>query len=221
MGCLSILAVIFGGVFFLFGVSVDSGSEEFSEPVIVETSVFVNWSALPQSRTDDGAFLLGEADAPITIILFEDPACPACQNYEPTVERIVADYVLFGDAALEYRTLVTAGRERTVLALNYAECAEEAAPGSFWTVRDRLFDAAINGFYDDAPNVVALSAGVDVSTLMECLPTADQVEIDGAYAASLGASSTPSVYYRIGDGDPLPVPDRTYAGLAALIESAQ
>jgi protein-disulfide isomerase len=38
------------------------------------------FARLPQTRTADGGFVVGAADAPITIVEFADYACPHCQE---------------------------------------------------------------------------------------------------------------------------------------------
>ncbi|MGQ9910017.1 MAG: thioredoxin domain-containing protein [Candidatus Flexifilum sp.] len=68
-------------------------------------------ASLPQSRTPDGGFVLGDPDAPITIIEFADWACPHCQDYHTTISALIADQVAAGRAAFEFRILPTAGRD--------------------------------------------------------------------------------------------------------------
>src|SRR4051794_33993937 len=54
-------------------------------PAASEASAVTDiYSDIPQSRTEDGAFVLGDPDAPITIIEFLDWGCPHCQAYKPT-----------------------------------------------------------------------------------------------------------------------------------------
>lgn len=203
MGCLALIGIVLSAFVLLLTPGPSVGNV-FSNVIEVEpvtagepSDRALAYNAFPQSRTDDGAFLLGNADAPITIIVFTDPACPFCQDFEPTVERIILEFVASGQAAIEHRTLVTAGGPRTDLAMRYAECAEEAAPGSFWTVRRALFVAAGAGDYDNALSIVSNVSGASTAGLIACAETADQVDIDAALAADLDLLGTPAVAYRI------------------------
>ena len=54
----------------------------------VDANVF-DYSGIPQTRSDDGAFVLGEADAPITIVEFADFLCPHCQTYHATMQKVI------------------------------------------------------------------------------------------------------------------------------------
>src|SRR5689334_6670070 len=54
------------------------------------------YAAIPHSRTADGAFVLGDPNAPVSIIVFEDFTCPACQNYKPTMDSFVQNFVVTG-----------------------------------------------------------------------------------------------------------------------------
>ena len=53
----------------------------------------IAFDEIPQSRTEDGAFLLGNPDAPVTIILFSDFICPACLEYYPSIRAFMDVYV--------------------------------------------------------------------------------------------------------------------------------
>src|SRR5690349_20906460 len=59
------------------------------------------YANLPQSRLADGGFVVGNPNAPITIIEFADYACPHCQEYLPTMNKFTEDYVKTGKAKFE------------------------------------------------------------------------------------------------------------------------
>src|SRR5689334_15618897 len=67
------------------------------------------YADLPQSRLADGGFVIGNPNAPVTIIEFADYACPHCQEYLPTMNQFMDTYVKTGKAKFEYRILPTAG----------------------------------------------------------------------------------------------------------------
>ena len=65
----------------------------------------IDYSSIPQARQADGGFVLGNPDAPVTIVAFEDFICPHCQAYEPTIDQFISKYVATGLARFEYRFL--------------------------------------------------------------------------------------------------------------------
>jgi protein-disulfide isomerase len=166
-------------------------------------TVEIDYASIPQSRTSDGGFVLGDPNAPITIIEFADWACPHCQSYHPEVQRFVRDFVLTGRARFEYRTLPTAGGANTQFAAQIAECADEAQPGAFWQMYKIYYDLALSArFNDEAGRTAATQLGLNYSDLLSCSSSATQVSTDVRLAQSLGATGTPAVFMRVGDGAP-------------------
>ena len=108
----------------------------------------IDYSTIPQSRGEDGAFILGDPNAPVTLIEFADFVCPHCVTYEATVSQFIKDYVATGQAKLEYRMFPTAGGDMTRFAGQIAECADDQRPGAFWEAYALLYDMARNGQYN-------------------------------------------------------------------------
>ncbi len=69
----------------------------------------VDYASIPQFRTADGGFVLGNPDAPFTVIEFADFYCPHCQEYHPEIQKFLTNYVATGKAEFEYRIFPTAG----------------------------------------------------------------------------------------------------------------
>lgn len=153
-----------------------------------------------RTRAEDGAFTIGDADAPVTLVAFIDFACPHCQAYRPALSQFVDSFVETGMAKLELRILPTLGGEQTVLAGHAAECADDQTPGAFWQARDLLYVYATSSRYDSSmPERLAEDLGLNLDALLACMETADQVERDVALAHALGVSGTPVVLVRYGD----------------------
>ena len=83
-----------------------------------------DYSSIPQSRTADGAFVLGYEDAPITIVEFSDFTCPHCQQYAETIHRVIDEFVATGKAKLEYRMFPIVHPQYREFTAELAECAE-------------------------------------------------------------------------------------------------
>lgn len=186
---------------------------------------------LHQSRTEDGAFVLGDPDAPITIVEFADWACSHCQEYQPTMNAILREYVATGQAKFEFRMFPTAGGQQTAYAGALAECAEEQQRGAFWSSYATLYVLARTDLYSgDLASLLADSLELTADELTICAQTAQQVVTDVGVAQAAGVTGTPALLIR-DEEDALafvtqdevtyargPVPE---AVLRAVIEAAQ
>jgi protein-disulfide isomerase len=161
------------------------------------------FASLPQLRTEDGAFVVGEPDAPITIIDFTDFACVHCQDYRPTLDQIITDFVATGQAKFELRIFPTAGGEVTYFVGRLLECAAHQRAGAFWEGYELLYSYALNGDYDEnVGRQLARDLDLNYSKLLTCVPDADQVETDMAFARDNGVGGTPGIMVRYGDDNP-------------------
>lgn len=160
----------------------------------------VDYSKIPQGRQADGGFVLGDPNAPITIVAFEDFLCPHCQRYEPTVDAFIENYVAKGLARFEYRMLPAVDATYSPLAAKFVECAGELKEGAFWPAHDLMFELASSSrFNNSTPRTFADRIGIPYADLLECTSDADQVNVDTALANTVGASGTPTVMVRYGD----------------------
>ncbi len=164
-------------------------------------STSVDLSQIPFSRGEDGAFILGDSNAPVTIIEFADFACAHCVDYERTIEEFINQYVALGLAQLEYRMFPTAGGDLTRFAGQIAECADEQRPGAFWEAYVVLYQLARTGQYNqELGQKVANELGLNYAEILNCSTTALQVATDVEYGRARSISGTPAVMVRYGDG---------------------
>lgn len=164
----------------------------------------IDYADIPQTRTEDGAFVLGDPGAPVTIVEFADFACPHCQAYSDTMAQFIEEYVVTGQARFEYRMFLSgADPENGRLTAKLAECAEAQQDGGFWITHDVLFELGKQGrFNETTAATVAERVGLDLDELMACTEDANQMETDVAYGQGLGVQSTPTVLVRVGSGEP-------------------
>jgi hypothetical protein len=179
---------------------------------------------IPRTRTDDGAFIIGNPDARVTIVAFEDFLCPHCQTYQSIVKEFFRDYVATGQARFEFRMLPISQQSATVFAVT--ECAGELRPGYFWPAHDYIFQQAAAGTLNPS-NILRQSANdldLNYSELLDCVGTADQVVTDTQIATNAEINATPTIRWRL-DGGPLrssPLPQQpTAVELGALVVSQQ
>ena len=189
------------------------------------TSSNINYSEIPQGRQDDGGFVLGDPNAPVTIVAFEDFLCPHCQAYKSTVNQFIEQYVVTGQARFEYRMLPAVDPSGSPLSARLVECSDILREGTFWEAHDVMFElASATRFNDRTPRQFADRMDLNYSDVLDCVTEADQVSIDTQLATQLGASGTPSVFVRIGDNTPVQwnnVAQPSLEQLGFIVQSAQ
>ncbi|NJL57795.1 thioredoxin domain-containing protein [bacterium] len=157
--------------------------------------------AVYQWRRTDGGFVIGNPNAPVTIVEFADFLCPACQGYKPEIDRFIREYVLTGQAQFEYRMILT--QQNSQVVAQVAECAAEMYEGGFYPVYEELFRIAQSRFVDaSVGRDIARSFDLDYAVMLECMAEADQFTVDArlGQGQNPAISSTPTMRVRYGDG---------------------
>jgi protein-disulfide isomerase len=101
----------------------------------------MNWSdpaATPSGHTPEGGVLVGNARAGRNMVLFEDPQCPYCRQFEELNGSLITSALQSGALAVEYRMRCFLGPE-SVRADNALALAAEV--GRFDELRRALFAA--------------------------------------------------------------------------------
>jgi protein-disulfide isomerase len=176
-------------VLLLVGVMGASGAQE-SDP-------FAPYGDIPYGRAEDGAFVLGDADAPLTLVEFGDFMCPHCQRYHTTMAQFIQLYVRTGRVKLEYRLYPVVHPVYSTYTAQLAECADEQLLGGFWPAYEVLYTLAKGGqIGPDTAEVLAERLGISTEKLDVCTQTATQHETDLAVGEAFGVSGTPAVAFR-------------------------
>jgi protein-disulfide isomerase len=208
------IALIAGAIFIFLNVS-----------GITQNSISIDYSKMPVTRTDDGAFVLGNPEAPLTVVTWEDFFCSHCHDYEPTMRQFIKNYVETGKVKYEFRMLRTASPNDALFRL--AQCVGEADADAFFKGREMLFDMTSKG-WDSAtsPRQLAADLGIEYSQILDCTSDAQQLATDTALAEALGAGGTPTLLIRDANGNFIPQ-SRTqlstapsYANLTAYLDAS-
>ena len=225
MGCFS-LALLLSFVTSLVGVVLFGAVvSELPEPSAVSAEGKFDYSTIPQSTTEDGAQVLGNPDAPVTIVEFADFMCPACQQYSSTMERVIEDFVLTGQAKVEYRYFLTV--DRTGFVATSVICAVEEG-ANFWMAHDVMYDLAAQGGREIDARAFAQRLGLDYANLLDCVAESsnEQIVTDIQLGQQAGVTGTPGIRVRFDDG-PLRVlapqfesGGVPYEAIRALVEKA-
>lgn len=164
-----------------------------------------DYTGIHAERTDDGAFILGDPAAPITVVAWEDFLCPHCQNYQSTIKKFFEDYVRTGRARFEFRMLpISQGQSAFTFGLVECVAIIEDDPFAFWPAHDAMFAlTTTNGTNYDGGDF-ADEVGIPYGELLDCVEDADQVDTDLALARSVDdgstISGTPALAWRLNDG---------------------
>ena len=164
-----------------------AGAEVFGADVV--ESLLGN---IPQ----DGA-VLGEPDAPVTLVEYADLQCPFCAQWASrTLPDLVEDYVRAGDLRIEFRGMAFIG-EDSETALRTALAAAEQ--DRLWNVVDLLYlnQGAENGGWvtDDLIAAVGRSVpgldGAQMQAGMSSKDVTDALQADADASAAAGITGTP------------------------------
>ena len=151
---------------------------------------------------DDDA-VLGDPNAPVTIIEFSDFQCPFCRKfYTETLPQIKKDYLLTGKAKLVYRDFpLVQIHPGATPAAEGAECAREQ--GKFWEMHDAIFDeqgklgSGTVQFTALDVKKWAANIGLNASKFNQCLDSGkykQEVEKDLADGSAAGVNGTPATF---------------------------
>ncbi len=150
--------------------------------------------------------VLGNANAPVTIIEYGDYQCPFCTRYFSQIEPLIkSQYINTGKAKMVFRDFPFLGPESTAAA-NAAQCAEDQ--GKLWLYHDALYAAKVadenknpsgaenDGFFTRAEFLtLATQVGLNTSSFTSCLDGnqhANDAAAEKAAAVAAGIGSTPT-----------------------------
>ncbi len=146
--------------------------------------------------------VLGNPEAPVTLIEYGDYQCPFCGRFFHQVEPLLRDeYIKTGKVRMVYRNFQFLGAE-SVASGAAAECAEDQ--GKFWVYHDELYKAETADSKENSGNLnrdlflmLAQNVSLDMTAFTSCLDSSkyvEQVKKDTAGGQALGVSGTPTTY---------------------------
>ena len=157
----------------------------------------------PAGASGNYGLVLGDADAPKEIVVYEDFLCPFCAQLETTVRDQLDAAVEAGEVSVEYRPLPFLERisDYSPESANaFAVVLDESGPEVAKAFHDLLFDnqPSEEGPFPDDDQLVewAVEAGAtesDVRPGIEDMAFEGWVEAAGEAASKAGVNSTPTV----------------------------
>ncbi len=149
----------------------------------------------------EGAYAMGDPNAPVVIVEFTDFQCPFCaRHHSQTLPQIVANYVEAGLVYYVFRDFpLTSIHPQAVQAAEAARCAGDQ--GAFFAMYDRLFatQRSWSGRTDAAALFVeyAIDLGLNTTKFMTCLESQQHqtaVFADLELGSRLGVNGTPAFF---------------------------
>jgi len=157
---------------------------------------------IAEATIDDDA-VLGDVNAPVTIIEFSDYQCPFCKDFwDETLPSIIGEYVSTGKVKFVYRDFPLSSHP---LALPFAEAAECAGDqDKYWDMHDMIFGEQVklaDGLLDSIDvtdlSVWAGDLEMDVDefeTCMEDRKYLEEIQKDFSDGTAAGVTGTPSFF---------------------------
>jgi protein-disulfide isomerase len=157
------------------------------------------------SATIDDDAILGDPDAPVTIIEFSDYECPFCGKFwSETLPSIKSEYIDTGKVKLVFRDFpLTSIHPLAQPAAEATECIRDAAGNKgdevFYEYHDKIFanQAALSL---DNLKVWASEMGYNIDSCLSSGKFKSEVQKDTVDAQSAGGQGTP---YFVINGNPL------------------
>lgn len=124
-----------------------------------------------QKLVRNGSPIIGNPDAPITILEWGDFQCTFCYRFhESSLNIIQKEYIETGIANLVFKDFPLNGPD-SVLAAEAAYCAEDQ--GKYWSYHDELYanwaGERTGWITDDSLNQFAITSDLDIEKFNSCL----------------------------------------------------
>lgn len=150
-----------------------------------------------QVSIDDDA-ILGQKDAPVTIVEFSDYQCPFCERFwTDTLPQIKSEYINTGKARLVFRDFPLSFHPNAQKAAEAAECAgEQGGDAVYFKMHDKIFEN------QQALDVASLKTyaqqlGLKTADFNKCLDNgkmASEISKDATEGGSYGVQGTPAFF---------------------------
>ena len=162
--------------------------------------------AQPQQPTKGVASIdddpvLGDKNAPVTVIEFSDYECPFCKrHFDQTHQELVKKYIETGKVKLVFKDFPLSFHDpmatKEAVAANCAR--EQGGDKKYFEFHDEIFKRTIsngNGQNDEKIQTIAKDLGLNTGKFTTCLSNqaqTDEVKKDIADGTAAGASGTPT-----------------------------
>ncbi len=202
---ISISVLLSGGIIKVGGVGTTTGTAQTPTP---EQPAAPAAPSGPVKVSIDDDPVLGDKNAPVTVIEFSDYECPFCKrHFDQTYSTLKKDYIDTGKVKLVFRDYPLSFHDpmATTEAIA-ANCArEQGGDSAYFKFHDAIFTKTTsngNGLTKDNLYTIAVDLGLNSANLKTCVESEknkEEVTKDIADGSTAGVSGTPSFF--IGKSD--------------------
>ncbi len=174
----------------------------------------------PQLTVDDvdleGVPFIGEEDAELTMVIYDDFECPFCVRFEQKAWlKIKENYIDTGKAKFYYKHFPLGFHSHAQIAAEASECAHDQ--GKFWEMHDKIFENQ-KDMSEENLKAWAEEFELNMDEFNTCLDThkyAEKVKKSMAEGQKVGVQGTPSILIE----DELVVGAQPFESFEKVIES--
>ena len=162
-------------------------------------------AAVEVSEDDDA--VLGDEDAPVTIIEFSDYQCPFCRKFwQETLPSIERDYIANGKVKLVFRDFPLGFHDGAIPYANAANCArEKAGDEGYFKMHDKIFEeqnileggsvkSTVQYVGVDTLKKWAKDIGYNIDSCIDSNKYADEIQKDLSEGSASGVQGTPGFF---------------------------
>lgn len=139
--------------------------------------------------------VLGDEDAPVTIVEFSDYECPFCGRFHTqTFGELKSKYIDTGKVKFVYRDFPLSFHPQAQKAAEAAECAGEQ--GKYYEMHEKLFTDGVQGGVASFKQF-ASQIGLNTGKFNDCIDSGkmvSEIRKDMADGAAIGVQGTPAFY---------------------------
>ena len=166
----------------------------------------IKLSGAPELTPED--VILGNPQAPVTIVEYADYQCPYCENFHSDAGmQIRAEYIKTGKVKMVFRNFpfldqFPGSQNESHLAAEAVECAKDQ--GKFWAFHDAIFDFKAKDSAENSGNLnrdlfqkIAGTLGLNSQDFLSCFDSqkyAGKIESDLVSGQAYGVESTPTIF---------------------------
>lgn len=145
----------------------------------------------------DGAPILGEANAPVTLVEFTDYECPFCARHYTQTGGALKARIAAGDLNMVTLDYPLPFHPQAQKAAEAAHCArDQGGDAAYYEMHDLLFESGVVGGVA-AFKEYAKQMGLNANEFASCLDDGDFAQLvqdNMAYGASIGIQGTPGFF---------------------------
>jgi protein-disulfide isomerase len=167
------------------------GKTTYLQSLRTQANIAVRVSPPRVQMSLENTYLRGAKNAPVTLVEYADYECPYCQQIQPTLDKLLAEYK--DKVAFAYKDMPLPMHPRAQKASEAAHCA--GVQGKYWEFHNLI----ATGKELEVPKLKdnARELKLDAAAFDKCLDSGEKAEVvkkNLAEAQTLGLQGTPSFF---------------------------